>query len=258
MSYLFFPVPRKAIFENQKYNYSCATWIKIDPTFSDRLKKAVLNFVNDLRNHFPEELKLTSAKTNKGLVLIDIRVDYELRKQEYKLVSKKTGIMLTAGDESAVYYALQTLKQLLSQSGVCVPEMMIDDYPDFNDRGFMLDVSRCKVPKMDELYKFIDMLSILKYNQLQLYIEHTFAFGEHETVWHDSSPLTSEEIISIDLYCKECFIELVPNLNSFGHLERWLKYDEYRQMAECPNGFKDSFGTTHTCGRVIKPDAKKY
>jgi hypothetical protein len=42
----------------------------------------------------------------------------------------------------------------------------------------------------------------------------------------------------IDNYCKDRFIELVPNLNSFGHFERWLGHDKYKHMAECPDGFR--------------------
>ena len=49
----------------------------------------------------------------------------------------------------------------------------------------MLDVSRCKVPTMQTMYELIDLLSDLRYNELQLYIEHTFAFKDHDIVWQD-------------------------------------------------------------------------
>ena len=41
----------------------------------------------------------------------------------------------------------------------------------------MLDISRTKVPTMDTLLTLIDQFSTLKYNQIQLYTEHTFAFS---------------------------------------------------------------------------------
>jgi len=103
----------------------------------------------------------------------------------------------------------------------------------------MLDVSRCKVPTMDTLYSLIDLLAQLRINELQLYIEHTFAFEKHDAVWKDSSPFSGREIQLIDQYCKDRFIELVPNLNSFGHFERWLRHDQYKHLAECPQGFKE-------------------
>ncbi|MGE4550329.1 MAG: family 20 glycosylhydrolase, partial [Opitutales bacterium] len=84
----------------------------------------------------------------------------------------------------------------------------------------------------------IDLLADLKYNELQLYLEHTFAFEGHEIVWEDASPLTAAEIKLLDERCRERFIELVPNLNSFGHFERWLRHEPYKGLAECPDGFR--------------------
>jgi len=104
-------------------------------------------------------------------------------------------------------------------------------------RGFMLDISRGRVPKMEELFGVVELLARLGYNQFQLYIEHTFAFKNHETVWRDASPIFPEEIRALDVFCRSRGIEFVPNLNSFGHVERWLKHEKYKHWAECPDGF---------------------
>jgi hypothetical protein len=76
----------------------------------------------------------------------------------------------------------------------------------------------------------------LKINQFQLYTEHTFAYRGHEEVWHDASPMTPEEIRALDVYCRGRCVELVPNQNSFGHLERWLARPRYNALAELPQG----------------------
>ena len=34
----------------------------------------------------------------------------------------------------------------------------------------------------------IDILSSMKINQLQLYMQNTFAFSGHETVWRNTTP----------------------------------------------------------------------
>jgi hypothetical protein len=94
---------------------------------------------------------------------------------------------------------------------------------------------------METLYALIDLLAKLKINQFQLYIEHTFAYQGHEQVWKDASPLTGEEILALNDFCKKRFIELVPNQNSFGHLHRWLKHNLYQYLAECPDGFDHPF-----------------
>src|SRR5690606_11763612 len=116
-----------------------------------------------------------------------------------------------------VFYGAVTLIQLLEQAGASLPCLRISDRPDFVDRGVMLDVSRDKVPTMETLYRLVDRLASWKINQLQLYTEHTFAYRHHPEVWAKASPLTGEEILRLDAYCRERFIELVPNQNSFGH-----------------------------------------
>lgn len=102
--------------------------------------------------------------------------------------------------------------------------------------GYQLDISRCKVPKIETLYRMVDVLSALGYNQFQLYTEHTFAYRAHETVWCESSPMTHEEVRRLDAYCAARGVELVPNQNSFGHLQRWLRHPEYNDLAEAPQG----------------------
>ena len=54
----------------------------------------------------------------------------------------------------------------------------------------MLDISRDKVPTMPTLFALVDRLAEWKINQLQLYIEHTFAYRGHEEVWRNADPMT--------------------------------------------------------------------
>jgi len=106
----------------------------------------------------------------------------------------------------------------------------------------MLDVSRDKVPTMDTVLALVDLLASWKINQLQLYTEHTFAYCNHPEAWANASPFTGHEILELDAYCRERHIELVPNQNSFGHMERWLKHPRYLPLAEAPNGFDTPWG----------------
>ena len=115
--------------------------------------------------------------------------------------------------------------------------MLLNNTALFDRRGLMLDISRNRVPTMATLQSLIDALQALKYNELQLYTEHTFAYAEHKTVWQNASPLTASEILELDSYCADRGIELVPNQNSFGHMERWLRHPKHRHLAESPDGF---------------------
>ena len=102
--------------------------------------------------------------------------------------------------------------------------------------GYQLDISRSKVPTMPTLLRMVDLLATLGYNQFQLYTEHTFAYARHEAVWREASPMTPAEIRELDAYCARKGIELVPNQNSFGHLEHWLRHPGYNDLAEMPAG----------------------
>ena len=106
----------------------------------------------------------------------------------------------------------------------------------FEVRGYMLDVSRDKVPTMSTLRQIVDILCSFGYNQFQLYTEHTFRYSKHEAVWRNASPVTPAEIRELDAYCAMKGMELVPNQNSFGHMERWLVHPEYNHLAAMPKG----------------------
>jgi len=105
----------------------------------------------------------------------------------------------------------------------------------------MLDVSRNRVYTIDSLKQMIRKLVLLKYNQIQLYTEHIFAYQGHKPVWREASPFT-EEIRELDLFCLDRGLELVPNQNSFGHMEGWLKYKDYHCIAETPDGLSGGLG----------------
>ena len=167
--------------------------------------------------------------------------------ERYTLRIDADGIDIRAATPTGVFRAASTLKQWVSSRGTrtaaghTVQAVEIEDEPDFPIRGAMLDVTRNRVPRKDYLERLIDKLADWKINHLQLYIEHTYAYEDHEDVWRDASPFTAEEIRSLDAWCRERFIELAPNQNSFGHFHRWLVHDRYRPLAEVPEGFKHPF-----------------
>ncbi len=165
-----------------------------------------------------------------------------LRPQGYRLDISPRQITIIAHDAAGEFYARQTLAQLRKAHPDKLPCLVIEDWPDFPARGVMLDISRDKVPTMQTLRGLVDLLSSWKINQIQLYMEHTFAYRGHEEVWKEASPLTADEIVELDEYCRERFIELVPNQNSFGHMERWLKHNRYRGLAETIEGADTPWG----------------
>lgn len=179
--------------------------------------------------------------------------DPGVRAQGYAISLTGQGVHIRARNEAGMFYAQQTLTQLTRQFGNRLPQGEIEDWPDFPVRGVMLDISRDKVPTMPTLFRLVDLFAELKLNQLQLYTEHTFAYRDHEEVWRHASPMTANEIRELDQHCRDRFIELVPNQNSFGHMERWLKHPRYEPLAEKPDGFTFPWGTRHEGGFSLNP-----
>ncbi len=165
-----------------------------------------------------------------------------MRREQYRLLISPDGVRITGHDDRALFYAAQTFRQLLRQFPHELPAMQIDDWADFAARGVMIDISRDKVPTMQTLYQLVDELAEWKINQLQLYTEHTFAYRAHPEIWAQASPMTGEEILQLDAYCRERYIELVPNQNSFGHMERWLRLPRYAPLAEAIDGSELPWG----------------
>ena len=257
LDYQLIPRPRHVSF-TPAASPSSGRWVLLQKSFSDALQEAVGRFAQVASCAFNRPIEATAGKPHSGDIFLTIApVDASLDAQRYTLTRVDSGtIQLAGGSEAALFWGLQTMAQLVRLSAPCLPNFEIEDWPDLEVRGYMLDVSRCKVPTMETLYRLVDQLAGLKYNQLQLYMEHTFAYSAHERVWAESSPFTAQEILELDRYCRDRFIELVPNQNSFGHLERWLKFPEYRTLSECPEGYTAPWSVTTCSPGVLYPDDK--
>lgn len=155
-----------------------------------------------------------------------------MEEQGYRLSVSEKGIYLCAGDESGLRYGLDTLEQILKQAGDEVECLTIYDYPILKQRGLMLDISRGKVFTGEYLTKLTELLSALRYNVLQLYVEHTFGFKKHPEICEGSDPITAEDIRILQEKCKEKGIQLQANLQSLGHCRRLLTRKAYRGLAE--------------------------
>ena len=186
----------------------------------------------------PRRLELREGRHTPSAERLDPVVDpaLEVRPQGYTLVVEPGRVVAAAKDAAGVRHARATWAQIVREVGAdgTVPCVSIVDWPDFPRRGAMLDVSRDKVPTSETLKGVIDLLAGWKFNELQLYVEHTFAYREHREVWEHASPLDGGEIRELDAYARDRGIELVPNQNSFGHMERWLKHPRYAGLAEVP------------------------
>ncbi|MCC7390323.1 MAG: family 20 glycosylhydrolase [Phycisphaerales bacterium] len=150
----------------------------------------------------------------------------------YRLTITPTAIAIAHNSPQALTHAHATLAQLRTQYADRLPQLEILDYPAIPTRGLMLDISRDRIPTMQEFHRLIPELAALKLNHLQLYTEHTFAYTGHEQVWQGWNPITPAELLELQTLCAAHAIDLVPNQNCFGHLTHWLKHPRYAPLAE--------------------------
>lgn len=184
----------------------------------------------DINHKLGFDLLLTKGEAKKGSVFINF--NRELSKEEYMLTVTKEQIVISGGSGAGILYGIQTLRQILENKGAVIPCLRIEDKPDMPNRGFYHDVTRGRIPTMEALKALADKLAYYKINQLQLYIEHSFLFQDFSEVWRDDTPLTPEDILEFDRYCKNLHIDLIPSIASFGHLYKVLGTKSYTGLCE--------------------------
>ncbi len=116
----------------------------------------------------PVEIRANMVDSE-ALTQIKIDIDRELAHEAYKLRILNEEITITAHNETGVFYALQTLRQLIMaeyQVGSTIIEIQavhIMDAPRFQWRGFMLDEAR-HFQGMQTVKDLLDWMSYFKMN----------------------------------------------------------------------------------------------
>lgn len=151
--------------------------------------------------------------------------------EAYTLNVSEDKITIASDGANGAFYGMKTLAALLRENGGALECCEITDSPDMEYRGFYHDITRGKVPKLDTLKMLVDTMADYKLNSLQLYVEHAYEFKEYEGV-RQLGYMTKDEILALDEYCYENFIELVPSLSTFGHLYHLLSQDKYKHLCE--------------------------
>lgn len=154
-----------------------------------------------------------------------------LGKEEYHLDISSEGVAITVSCEEGLFRAATSLEQMLRRRKGTLPCLHIEDKPDLPRRGYMLDISRGRKPRVETIKMMIDFLAALKYNEFQLYMEgdcFKYAAYPKETAHFDC--LTPDDIRLLDQYCRDRFIDLVPNQNSFGHMYTWLRKPDFHHL----------------------------
>jgi len=183
-----------------------------------------------------------------GVEPVELHAPPAVAAQSYALTVTPAQVTLYAPSPTGLFYAVQTLRQLVRLESDALPVLTIRDWPTLPHRGLMLDISRRKVPTLDTLKHLAEELSHYKLNVLQLYTEHTFQFPRHPQIGAGCGSLSSEDILELDVFCRAHHVELMPNLQSFGHMRNTLTIPDYQHLAETDKLFtlSPAFEETYT------------
>ena len=97
----------------------------------------------------------------------------------------------------------------------------------FNTLGVMIDMSRNAVMSIEGLKKFLPLLKKMGYNCVMLYTEDTYEIEGEPFFGYMRGRYSVEEMKEIDAFAASLGIEIIPCIQTLGHLatiKRWGKF----------------------------------
>lgn len=215
----------------------------------------------------------TPKKPKSNYIYLTISgLESELGTEGYKLHITKKNISINANGPEGIFHGIQTLRQVLPKEIEAASKQKmkwfiatgeIYDYPQYEYRGAMLDVSR-HFFIAEDVKKYIDMLAAYKLNVLHLHLSDDQGWRIEIKSWpnltvHGGSTAvnggtggfyTQEEYKEIVRYAKEQYITIIPEIDMPGHTNAALaSYPELNSSGEAPElytGIKVGFSTLDT------------
>ena len=185
----------------------------------------------------------------------DVKMVNEEHPKGWYRITLDGAIKIEAADEYGAYYAGTTLENIKTNSTV-VRNMTIEDYPDFDIRGFMIHLASS--PKtMEELYELVDLMARYKLNLLHLHLTDDYGwrieiadipeltgvgarsqipqpdgkgwykedgaimssttFDKNDMSYENNRHYSREDYINLIKYAKERKIRILPEIDFPGH-----------------------------------------
>ncbi|MDH7601611.1 MAG: family 20 glycosylhydrolase [Armatimonadota bacterium] len=156
----------------------------------------------------------------------------DLGDEGYILRCREDSCEITARTERGLFYGRQTLEQLRNAGTIrCCT---IEDVPKMKLRGVMLDLARLK-EKHEYYYHIIDLLARWKINTVFLHLtDHNGCALEFKSYPQLATKyaFTQDEMKKLVQYAAERGVELIPEIESWGHA-RWItNVPELADLAE--------------------------
>ncbi len=241
------PVSMKA--GEGEFLLSAETGIFMDPTFVDT-GTLVEMFNGFLGKHY-EKIQTSQLQEIRADNIIQVIHDSLLASPEaYNLTVAGDAITIVAGDDAGLFYAFQTLMQLVwpsqKETGgeIAIPGVIITDSPQYTWRGMHLDVARHFFPK-EFIFKMLDAMAMHKLNtfhwhltddqgwriEIKKYPELTSvgAWRDETLIGHGSETpwvydgtryggfYTQEDVREVVEYARRLHINVLPEIEMPGH-----------------------------------------
>ncbi|MFC5212592.1 family 20 glycosylhydrolase [Streptomyces coerulescens] len=202
---------------------------------------------DDLRAAGHGTVPVVPGGARTGDIVIDIRPDRtSLGAEGYELGAGKR-LSVTAATETGAFYGTRTLLQLLAQSDR-VPAGRTIDIPRYKERG--VGVCACYIHvSMPWLENLVREMAYHKLNQLLLELKVKSDTHPEANTW---GYYTKDEIRALVALGKRYHVEIIPEINSPGHMDPWIENRPDLQLT-------DSDGTKQPSRLdITRPEAFAY
>jgi hexosaminidase len=162
----------------------------------------------------------------------------EMKAEGYAIIPDGKGLAVTAASDAGIFYALQTVKQLVTGYGnnAVLHTASIRDWPAMRYRGLDDDLSRGPFPTLEFQKKQIRTIAAYKVNLYSPYFEHTMQYSGHPLMAPPGGSLTQAQARELVAYAAKYHITIIPEQEAFGHLHYLLNWEKYSSIAETPHG----------------------
>lgn len=164
----------------------------------------------------------------------DIRLGYDKSvkggEEGYRVVVDDQGVRLLGGGEAGLFYAAQTLAQLVTRQG-SVPHVTIEDWPAYPLRGIQYDVARGQTVNVEWWKRIIRALARYKLNAIMVYGENDYRFKAYPFLGREGT-FTPEKAAELSAYARAYHVQLIPQFEALGHASAVLSRDELKDLRE--------------------------
>ncbi len=231
------PFPKKIELNKRHFTLNNKTKINISND-SDSLR-LIANLcaeqLNSLTNISPD---IISGDIDNNVISFNLIDNKNMGKEDYQINIDRHCIKLKAVSTKGLFYAFQSLRQLLPNNKIeqrskwKIPGVYIEDSPRFPWRGMTLDVARHFMPK-DIVKRYIDIMSFYKMNILHIHLcddqgwrieIKQYPILTEKSAWridHNGSIYggfyTQNDIKELIEYAAQRNVEIIPEIEMPGH-----------------------------------------